>query len=215
MRGMFRNTRGAVTVIVTLLLIPALLITGTSVDLARLYTVRSVLQDGNLLAANAALASYDALLQDLYGLYAVSIADPELGRMLDEYVRVTVFGSESEDIAYESSRQGEFKLVYGAPEGDSLVRVEGGAPLSDPDVLRRQIEEYAKYRAPALIVEDLLGKVEQFTKVKNDAQAISDKLEIDDGLKNLSDIYVEFYERVRYNDYFLRDRNTSGVELDA
>lgn len=72
-----RDCKGAVTVFVTLLLIPAVLVSGTGVDLARLYTARSILHDANQLAANSVLASYDALLQDLYGLYGVMKDDPE------------------------------------------------------------------------------------------------------------------------------------------
>ena len=44
MRELWRNCKGAVTVMVTLLLIPAILITGTGVDLARIYSARSTLQ---------------------------------------------------------------------------------------------------------------------------------------------------------------------------
>ena len=47
---LLHNCTGAVTVFVTLLLIPAVLVSGTGVDIARIYTARSVLQDGNQLA---------------------------------------------------------------------------------------------------------------------------------------------------------------------
>ena len=90
-----RDCRGAVTVFVTLLLIPAVLISGTGVDLARVYTARSLVRDGNQLAANAMLAEYDALLQDLYGLYGVMAEDEELAAMVDEYIRLSLGMSEN------------------------------------------------------------------------------------------------------------------------
>ena len=65
MKRFFHNCKGAVTVMVTLLLIPAILVSGTGVDLARIYAARSVVQDANQLAANSVLASYEALLHDL------------------------------------------------------------------------------------------------------------------------------------------------------
>lgn len=71
MRKLFHNCKGAVTVMVTLLLIPSILVSGTGVDLARIYTAKSVVQDANQLAANSVLAGYEALLQDLYGLFGV------------------------------------------------------------------------------------------------------------------------------------------------
>ena len=42
MRNFFHNCKGAVTVLVTLLLIPAILVTGTGVDTARILAARSV-----------------------------------------------------------------------------------------------------------------------------------------------------------------------------
>ena len=77
-RKFLKDCRGAVTVMVTLLLIPALLISGTCVDVARSYAARSALQDGNRMGANAWLTQYDALLQDIYGLFGVYANDDEL-----------------------------------------------------------------------------------------------------------------------------------------
>jgi len=62
LKNLIKNTQGAVTVFVTLLLIPAVLISGTAVDLTRIYTARSIVQDANQLAANSVLSQYNALL---------------------------------------------------------------------------------------------------------------------------------------------------------
>ena len=80
---MRKNIRGAVTVFVTVLLIPAVLVSGTGVDIARIFAARSTARDANQLAANALMTNYDALLQDLYGLYAVIGGDDELTGMVD------------------------------------------------------------------------------------------------------------------------------------
>ena len=85
MSDFLRNCKGAVTVMVSLLLIPAILVTGTGVDLARIYAANSTLHDANQLAANSVLASYNALLQDLYGLFAVMQEDDEFSGMVDSY----------------------------------------------------------------------------------------------------------------------------------
>ncbi|MDR1131009.1 MAG: pilus assembly protein TadG-related protein, partial [Oscillospiraceae bacterium] len=57
------NTHGAVTIIVSIMLIPALLLSGTSVDLARIHTAKSIAHNANQLAANAVLTQYNALLK--------------------------------------------------------------------------------------------------------------------------------------------------------
>ena len=143
---LLHNCTGAVTVFVTLLLIPAVLVSGTGVDIARIYTARSVLQDGNQLAANSVLASYDALLQDLYGLYGVMKDDPEFARMADSYIQTAVLGKSPKDTGL-----GTFQLFYGSDLQSGDVVPADGMNLDNPQVLRRQIEEYAKFRAPVII----------------------------------------------------------------
>ena len=79
-----RDCAGAVTVLVTLLLIPEVLISGTGVDLTRAYAAKSIAQDANQLAANSLLASYDAMLQDLYGLFGMMTTDSAFSGMVEQ-----------------------------------------------------------------------------------------------------------------------------------
>lgn len=196
MRGVLRkwaaDCKGAVTVMVTLLLIPAVLVTGTGVDLARVYVAYSELQDANQLAANSALASYDALLQDLYGLYGFMEDDEELADLVDLYIRTAIFGEKWKDTSL-----GTFQLFYGSDlESDGIEPAEG-QDLEDPDVLRRQIEEYAKYRAPVVIVDEILDRLDAFEKVQADAEIIDDKTEIEDKIDEIEDVYREIYDAIK------------------
>ena len=134
-------TKGAVTVFVSLLLIPAILVSGTAVDLARIHTARSVLQDANQLAGNSVLSQYNALLYDLYGLFGVAKDDPILGKLLDEYIKVSVFGEPMQD-----KTLGSLQLFYGSDISLGDLSFESGKNLGNADVLRRQIEEYMKFR---------------------------------------------------------------------
>ena len=193
MRKLFRDCRGAVTVLVTLLLIPAILITGTGVDLARIYAARSTLQDANQLAANSVLASYDALLQDLYGLFGVMEENLSVG---ENYARLAV---EGEDWSRQGS--GIFQNFYGTVSTAGSAEAARGKNLANVDVLRRQIEEYSKFRAPAVIVSELGEKLETFEKIQEDAKVIKKKLEVDDGVEDLEKYYKKIYDRL--------------VELDA
>ena len=125
MKNFFRDVRGAVTVMVTLLLIPAVLVSGTAVDLARIYSARSILHDANQLAANSVLASYDALLQDLYGLYGVMAQDEQLAAMVDEYIQTAVLGED-----WKETGLGTFQLFYGSdPETGGVAAAEGQLPV--------------------------------------------------------------------------------------
>lgn len=190
MGRLLHNCKGAVTVIVTLLLIPAILISGTAVDVARVYSAKSTLQDANQLAANSVLASYDALLQDLYGLFAVMQNDPEFGTMVSDYVEMAVNGEDWVDRG-----MGTFQLFYGSDLQPGEITPAAGQHLGNVAVLRRQIEEYAKFRAPAIVAELLLEKLDVFQKVQEDAKVIKKKLEVDDGVEELEKYYKKIYDR--------------------
>src|SRR5690606_26922660 len=184
----WKDTKGAVTVFVTLLLIPAILVSGTAVDLARIHTARSIVQDANQLAANSLLTQYNAMLQDIYGLYAVMESDPILGDMLNEYIDVAVFGEEWQD-----RQLGSFQLFYGSDIENVTVTPASTQNLRNPEVLRRQIEEYAKFRAPVIIINEIFERIDKFKKVKVDSEIIELKMEIDERVKEIDEIYEELY----------------------
>lgn len=188
-----RDCVGAVTVFVSLMLIPAVLVSGSGVDIARLYVARSELQDANQLAANSVLASYDALLQDLYGLYGVMKSDEELASMMEEYIEVAVFGE-----AWKDRSMGTFSHFYGEKSSLSVTaKAADGKNLENPEVLRRQIEEYVKFRAPYIIVNEVLDKLDTFDKIKEDAAVIKDKMEIDDKIEEIDKVYEKLYNCIQ------------------
>ncbi|MDR2360811.1 MAG: DUF5702 domain-containing protein [Oscillospiraceae bacterium] len=195
MNELRKNCTGAVTVFVTLLLIPAVLVSGTAVDLARIHTARSVVQDANQLALNSVLTQYDALLQDIYGVFGVMKDDPVLAGMLDEYVEAAVFGEDWQD-----KGSGSFQLIY-ADSGNLTAEVnpEAAQNLGNTDALRRQIEEYMKYRGPIVIAQELLGKLQDNT-IRNDLKIIGEKLQIDNGVGELLELYEQLYAAIQTAD---------------
>ena len=190
MRKFLKNTKGAVTVFVTLLLIPAILVSGTAVDLSRMHTARSILQDANQLAANSVLTQYNALLYDLYGLFGIASNDPVLGELLNDYIRVAVFGEE-----LPGKKVDTLRLFYGSDLSMEELSFTDGKNLSNEDVIRRQIEEYMKFRAPVIIVNEFLDAIGS-NKIKEDTAVIKDKLEIDKDIADLYDKYKELYDAI-------------------
>ena len=190
MRKMFKDRKGAVTVFVTLLLIPAILVSGTAVDLTRIYSAHSVLQDANQLAANSVLTQYDALLYDIYGVMGVAEDDPILGKLLDSYIKVSVFGESKPD-----NEPGSLRLLYGSDISMEDPLFPEDQNLSNEDVLRRQIEEYMKFRGPVLIVKEFIDALEG-NKLKEDTKVVDDKLAIERGIADIYDNYKELYEAI-------------------
>ena len=190
MRKLIKNSKGAVTVFVTLLLIPAMLVSGTAVDLARIHTARSIIQDANQLAANSVLTQYNALLNDLYGLFGVAKDDPILGQLLDEYIKVSVFGGSGQDRSL-----GTLQLFYGSNISLDEPLFADEKNLRNEEVLRQQIEEYMKFRGPVIIVQDMLELLGSST-FKEDTGVINDKLEIESAIADIYEKYKELYDAI-------------------
>ncbi|MDR0491517.1 MAG: Tad domain-containing protein, partial [Oscillospiraceae bacterium] len=190
MRGFFKNIKGAVTVFITLLLIPAVLISGTAVDLARIHTARSILQDGNQLAANSVLTQYDALLHDLYGMFGLMADDPVLASMIDEYIEVAVFGED-----WNEKGVGTLQLFYGSKLQSAEFAPAPEKNLRNADVLRRQIEEYMKFRAPVIIVKEFLDAIGD-NKLKDDKEVVEKKLQIDSDIAEMYELYKRLYDAI-------------------
>lgn len=190
MRRLIKNSQGAVTVFITLLLIPALLISGTAVDLARLNTANSIVQDSNQLAANAALTQYNALLHDMYGLFGFMANDPELAAMINRYIELSVFGE-----AWNDKGPDAFQLFYGSDLQPAELAPAPGKNLANADVVRRQIEDYMKYRGPIILVQEFLDALSD-NKLQEDTKVVDDKLAIDSDISELFEIYKELYDAI-------------------
>ena len=185
-----KETKGAVTVFVTLLLIPAMLVSGAAVDIARIHTAQSIVQDANQLAANAVLTQYNALLHDLYGLFGVMAEDPTLAEMVNEYIKISIFGEDWNDKSI-----GTLQLFYGSDLQPAAILPAPDKDLRSADVLQRQIEDYMKYRAPVIIVKEVLEALSS-NKLKEDTKIIDNKLAIDSGIADLYDVYKKLYDAI-------------------
>ena len=202
MKKLWKNTKGAVTVIVTLLLIPALLVTGSGVDLARIYAAQSIVQNGNQMGLNAAMTQYDALLQDIYGLFAVAKSDTELNTLVTQYVNASIYGS------------GTFPLISGSGNGSNPT-ITSTQNLGQVKVLRHQIEEYAKYRVPVALGSELLERLKSFDTMKKASEIAEDKLEIDEQIGDLMDEYKKLYEKINAVNDELKGLTSISSEINT
>ena len=194
------DVKGAVTVFITLLIIPAMLISGTAVDLARIHTAHSTLQNANQLAANTVLTQYNALLYDIYGLMGVAQDDPILWALLDEYIKVTIFGE-----SFQDRSLGTLQVFYGANISMEDPYFPEGKHLRNEEVLRRQIEEYMKFRGPILLVQEFLEKLTE-NRLAEDGRAIGDKIKIDTAIADIFEKYKELYNAI-----IVADRCTQAI----
>ena len=187
-----KNCKGAVTVMVTMLMIPAILVSGTAVDVARIYMTRNSVQNANQMAANAALASYNAMLKDLYGLYGFMQDDPKLADMVNEYLEITIFGKDP--------NKGTFRAYLGSDELSADLQPSGS--LRDTEVLKQQILEYMKFRGPAILLQRLFGELEGGggQNLSHDNIILETKKGIDDDFQLIMNKYKSLYYDIMQGD---------------
>jgi hypothetical protein len=177
------------------MLIPAILLSGTAVDLARIHTAKSIAHNANQLAANSVLTEYNALLKDLYGLFGVAENDPVLADLVNEYIQVAVYGESSSE-SWIDTGLGSLQLFYGST-ASAEIKAADGYNLGKADVLRRQIEEYMKFRGPVILVTRLLDALSiQGGSLKASNEAIKQQEVVGDGLLELFGLYRNLYDKI-------------------
>lgn len=198
-----KDLRAAVTVFVTLLIIPAMLITGTAVDITRIYTARSIVQSAHQTALNSALTQYNAMLKDIYGLFGV-LEDPEYG---SEELTKLVQGHLNQSLGVETTK-GLFSKKsngqdFGAVAIDSQPKftISPVLNLGDENVFRRQVAEYAKIRGPVVIVERIINGVEALKKIADDMKTVSSKVKLDNSLKDAMIKANRLYVSIKSTDF--------------
>lgn len=212
-----KRSRGSITVLVTLLLVPTIFFTSFLVDLARLklYGNQAVMTADNY--GEAVLAQYDNLLKELYGLFAVT-QDEKAVKALDElqeYIK-TSFNPSKNTVSWEhlQSVPGLGNSIYEGfmPYAAAAVSLETNwvenANLRNEAVFATQIGDFMRFRIAQQLWDDgseLLEALSQIQNMEGNARAIEKKLEIDKEAEDIFEAAREFYltlkEFTRYPDY--------------
>lgn len=164
------KNKGAISVFLTLILLPTLLLGGLTSDAARIYASKVVISDAGEMAMNAALAQYDAELMDQYGLFMMEKKPSQMESELEGYFNTSLNGT---GIAGAEDYQKILDLVT---EQFEVIELEG-TQIYKTEVEKQQIIEYMKYRAPVCLTELVLEKLEQLNGVKAMADAMDAQLE--------------------------------------
>lgn len=171
--------RGAVTVFVTLILIPSIAFTGFFVDFARVKLYKQQAISTVDTYANSVLSYYDGILQDIYGLYGISkdgLSD-EIDDALKSYAKTAFNPNE-----YHAQQTNVEKLIDKFTNGSSVtgfmpyakaeVSFEhsqiDGMNLSNPKVLTNQIADYSKYAVPIELLKSAISNLNNNSQNQDD-----------------------------------------------
>lgn len=171
------KNKGAISVFLTLILLPSMLLAGLASDAARIYTSKVVISDAGEMAMNAALAQYDTELLDQYGLFVMEKKPSEIEAEIEGYFNASLNGN---GIPATEDYQKILDLVS---EQFAVLEMEG-SQIYKTEVEKQQIIEYMKYRAPVCLAELVMEKFEQLKDVQKMADAMEAQLDFAQDMEN-------------------------------
>ncbi len=192
--------RGMITVFVTLMMVPVVVITGLMVDVSRLklYSSQAVMAADSY--GEAILSEYDNLLKELYGLFSVTQNEEGMAALetMKKYTE------------YSFHPNGDGKglngfMPYKSADVDIVYEPIDGATLNNSNVLMTQISDFMKYRIVEEVLDDggsVLKTLKRFDKMDADMTVMKDRKDLtDSSQKVLEEIsnYFEILEKI--NDY--------------
>lgn len=192
--------RGMITVFVTLMMVPVVVITGIMVDFARikLYSSQAVMAADAY--GEAILSEYDNLLKELYGLF--SVTQNEEGMKA-----VSELASYAEN-AFKPNHDGRGLsgfMPYQNADVELVYENVEGASLGNSNVLMTQISDFMRFR----IVEEVLGDddgvletLDKFDSMDNDMDTMDKRNALTDSSQDVLEEIGEYYEILKkINDY--------------
>jgi len=202
-----KRMRGSVSVMLAVLMLPVYTFAGVVADGARAYSAEQTASEAADLAANAALASYDDVLKNVYGLFAISQNEDELSRNLYNYFNETVSCLPIGDDSSVSSMLGKAAsyFSFGSDEYRDLIGLQTeyfsaepveSAVIAEPAVMKNQIVEYMKYIGPVNLGKGFLAKAGVLSDFKKHNKAVEAKIKYEEGLGDIRDLCESAYRNI-------------------
>lgn len=232
-----RWIQGSITILLVVILVPVMSFAAIIVDTSRINMGKAMVSSAGDLAMNAALSDYDTVLKDVYGLFAISQTDEDLANNIQKYFEKTLVSygatSEAEAGEYTQALLGNFhELIESGGEGFSannfmkmemvkpaeLEKLEDSA-LSNPNILRAQIVEQMKYRAPINFGLSFLDSLNCFKTVESQTKVIQKETAAQEKTQDVTQVCSDLAELIReydkYIDTILKDGENAVTGLNA
>lgn len=211
-----RGSRGSITVFLAAILAAMLTFSFAVMDLARINLALATSRSNAALVGNAVLADYNDVLKEAYGLLANSHNMDELSENVAryyvstmeatgadvkslnesyEFIRTLINNSDFPEKNNNYLRPLPVAKTVGDYTNEKGVVVEPilASTISNPDVMRREIVEYMKFRAPVNLATGFLEKINVFQDLGNQAKATEDRIEYEDSLNKVQNGSDEAY----------------------
>ena len=234
MRLFLKRSRGSMTVMVALIMVPTIFFTSFLVDLARikLYSNQAVMVADNY--GQTVMTYYDNVLKELYGLFSVTQNDVAL-RQLDvlQGYMTSSFYPNAQQIEWEhlkdtrhyvGNKMGKSGAYSGfMPYRDAELTIDykpvEGANLGNNLIFSSQVGDFMKFRIVQCIGDDgskVIEAIEAVQKTQKNAEAIEKRQEIGEQAEKFFEKAKEYYEELKKFKMFrqyLEDVNDSITDF--
>ena len=172
---MFKYTkkeRGAVSVFLVIILVPCMLVASIFVDVGRVSLSKSAAESASDLALNSLMTNYDFDLNDWYGMVAScqnidefyeasekcfesalksqNLSDDEITTLLGSFK--SMIGDTADVVVY-------LQVTPASDDNFAKIGAMEGANLANSTMLKSQIVDFMKYRAPLAACENIVDRL--------------------------------------------------------
>ncbi len=187
-----KNEKGTITIFLSIILFVIVVIGGILVDGARIRIGEAQVTRAVNTAATSTLAGYHSGLKQEYGLFVLHENNSEVVTgIVEEYIHknlMTELGTSNNLNLYD----------YRIDE----IRVIPIFNLSENSVMRHQILEHMKFRAPKTLVEDFIGILDSFKQFGNQSKIMEKKVKIEKELLGLRKVQEDLYKDIEIMNQF-------------
>ena len=210
---MYKN-KGAISIFLVIVLIPMLVFSSIFVDMSRINLAKSVAESSGELTLNTALTNYDAVLKDMYGLFATSQDTDELFENLENYYIQCIEAAGVAEADADNYVDQIMQFIKSETGTDDMLNMNltsfevtkpTGGSLANPAVLKSQIVEFMKYRGPINLGTGIFDALSSLKNVKKQTQLVDNKNKFYDQqtsmMEKLESVWSEL-EDYQYRDAF-------------
>ena len=184
---LFYKNKGTISVFLSLILLPVILVAGLTVDASRIYLAKVIISDAGEMAMNAGLAQYNEELHDEYGILVMEKSPMAMSEELEGYFNTSLSGSGLPD-------EGDYQRILDLmSENFEAVNV-AGSEIYRTEVEKQQIIEYMKYRAPVCLTELVLNKFDMLKDTKLMAESTEAQLDFGQAMEDCQDAFEDAIE---------------------
>lgn len=223
----FRKKDGVVSVFLVIILVPCMFVSSLFVDLGKVSMSKAAAESAADLALNTLMTQYDYDLSEWYGLVASCQNIEEFYNVsADYFVRTMISQGMSDDeiktVADYYAAATENDAIYDVlgveveSDTEGIISEVEDANLANAALLKKQIVEFMKYRAPVKVVQSVVDRFNKPGLVKqlDDSDSEGDE-ELRNAKEELCNKEGEF-TKAGYNTYkYLKEYTGYGLTNDA